>query len=70
MKDPIVEQVRRVKERLAAKFNYDIRAIGEDARQRQWDWGGKVVSWDAKRGRFVTVKKPKAARRKTLAAHK
>ena len=60
MKDPIVEQVRRVKERLAAKFNYDIRAIGEDARRRQWDWGGKVVSWDAKRGRFITVKKPKA----------
>ena len=37
MKDPIVEQVRRVKETQAAKFNYDVRAIAEDARQRQWD---------------------------------
>lgn len=68
MKDPIVEQVRRVKQRLAAKFNYDIRAIGADARKRQWDWGGKVVSWDAKRGRFVTLRKPRIAGKK-LAAH-
>jgi len=68
MKDPIVEEVRRIKEAQAAKFGFDVRAIGEDARSRQWDSGHKVVRWDAKRGRFVEVKKPAApGRRKALA---
>ena len=70
MKDPIVEQVRRVKETQAAKFGYDVRAIAEDARRRQWDSGQKVVGWDAKRKRTVEVKCPKTARGKTLATHK
>ena len=70
MKDPIVEQVRRVKETQAAKFGFDVRAIAEDARSRQWDSGQKVVGWDAKRKRTVEVKCPKTARGKTLAAHK
>jgi hypothetical protein len=30
MKDPIVEEVRRVREKHAAKFNYDIDAIYAD----------------------------------------
>ena len=64
MRDPVVEEVRRIKEKLAAKFNYDIHAIAEDARARQWDSGHKVVRWDAKRGRFVEVKKPTAMSRK------
>ena len=33
--DPIVEEVRRIRDELARKFNYDIRAIGEDAMARQ-----------------------------------
>mgnify|MGYP001423261209 CR=1 FL=1 len=33
--DPIVEEVRRTRDELARKFNYDIRAIGEDAMARQ-----------------------------------
>lgn len=32
-KDPIVEQVRRVRREHAAKFNYDIKAICEDIRR-------------------------------------
>ncbi len=30
MKDPIVEEIRKVREAHAAKFNYDLRAIYED----------------------------------------
>ncbi len=41
--DPIVEEVRRVKERLAAKFNYDLDAMFADARSRECSSGHKVV---------------------------
>ena len=33
--DPIVEEVRRTKEKLAAKFNYDLEAIFADAMRRE-----------------------------------
>jgi hypothetical protein len=32
--DPIVEEVRRARDELARKFNYDIHAIFADLRQR------------------------------------
>ncbi len=45
MKDEIVEQVRKVREENAAKFNYDLKAIMADARKRQKDSGHRVVSF-------------------------
>jgi len=33
--DPIVEEVRRIRDTLACKFNYDVRAIGKDIMARQ-----------------------------------
>ena len=33
--DPIVEEVRRTKEKLAAKFNYDLGAMFADAKARE-----------------------------------
>jgi len=47
--DPIVKEVRAARERLAAKFNYDVRAILEDARKRQRESGRKVVTLPPKR---------------------
>jgi len=44
-RDPIVEQVRSVREEYAAKFNFDIKAIGEDARRRQAMSKRRVVSF-------------------------
>jgi hypothetical protein len=41
--DPIVAEVRQAREALAARFNYDLRAIFEDARKRQAEGGRKVV---------------------------
>ena len=38
--DPIVAEVRRVRDQLAKKFNYDVHAICEDLRARQ----GKTVT--------------------------
>jgi len=43
-KDEIVDEVRRVREDHAAKFNYDIAAICADIRSMQSKSGRKVVS--------------------------
>ena len=49
MKDPIVAEVRRVREELAAKHGFDLKAIFAAARKRQAKSGHKVVSFVAKR---------------------
>ena len=47
-KDPIVEEVRRIRHEYAARFNYDLAAIFRDLRDRQ------------KRGEFTVVsRKPR-----------
>jgi hypothetical protein len=48
-KDPIVEEVRRTREMLAARFNFDIKAISGDARRRQALSGHKIVSLKPRR---------------------
>ena len=35
VRDDILEEIHRTRERIAEKFNYDIAAIVEDARKRQ-----------------------------------
>ena len=40
--DPIVAEVRRVRDELARQFNYDVHAICEDLRKRQ----GQTVTGD------------------------
>ena len=45
MKDEVVDQVCEVREKNAAKFNYDLEAIVADARKRQKNSGHKVVSF-------------------------
>ena len=42
-RDPIVEEVRRVRGEHAARFNYDVKAIAEDLRNRQAESGHNVV---------------------------
>lgn len=41
--DPIVAEVHRTREKLAAQFNYDIRAFFADARKRQSELGEELV---------------------------
>lgn len=48
-KDPIVEEVRRVRQAHAAKFNHDLDAIWRDLREQQEKSGRKVVSFPPKR---------------------
>jgi hypothetical protein len=41
--DPIVEEVHRIREKLAADYNFDIKAIFADLRKRQASLGGRLV---------------------------
>ncbi len=42
--DSIVAEVRRIKEELAARFNFDVKAIFADLRKCQASMGMRVVS--------------------------
>jgi hypothetical protein len=44
MNDPIVEEVRRVREAYAAKFGFDLKALAEDLRMKQAQSGRKPVT--------------------------
>ncbi len=44
-RDPIVDEVRAIREELAAKFNFDIRKIVEDAQKRQASSKSRIVSF-------------------------
>ena len=43
-RDPIVEEVRKIREKHAAKFKYDLDAICRDLKERERKSGRKVVS--------------------------
>lgn len=48
LKDELVEEVRKVREEQAAKWDFDLKAILADARKRQSQSGHKVVSFVSK----------------------
>ena len=52
--DPIVSEVRRVREQLSAQFNFDPKAIFADLRNRQAGLGDRLV-------RQSTIAQPKDA---------
>jgi hypothetical protein len=53
-KDEIVEEVRRIREENAAKFDHNIDAIIEDARKAQISSGRKVVSFPPKKPDMIS----------------
>lgn len=42
--DPIIDEIRKIREAHAAKFNYDLSAIYADLRKKQQEAGYAVVS--------------------------
>ena len=42
--DPIVAEVRRIREELAARFGFDVKAIFDDLRNGQATLGNRLVS--------------------------
>ena len=47
--DPIVEEVRRVRDAHAARFNYDLDAIVRDLRERQKKGGRTYITLPPRR---------------------
>ena len=43
--DPIVDEIRRVRDAYAARFNYDLRAIFRDLKEQEKRGGRKIVSY-------------------------
>lgn len=41
--DPIVSEVRHIREQLAGQFNFDLHAIFADLRERQTSLGSRLV---------------------------
>jgi len=54
--DPIVDEVRRVREELAARFDYDVSAIAGDARERQKTSEHEVVSREPRKAKRLAKK--------------
>ena len=48
--DPIVDEVRRIRDANAAKFNYDPDAIFRDIKEREKQSGRKYVSFAGRHG--------------------
>ena len=48
-KDPIVEEVRKIRQQHAKQFNYDLRAIVDDLRTQQEHGGRKYVRFEPRR---------------------
>ncbi len=46
--DPIVEEVREIKRRLAEMFDYDVRAMLKHVQKRESRGGRKIVTLPAK----------------------
>jgi hypothetical protein len=47
--DPIVEEVRKVRDALAARFNYDLNALFDHLKELERTSGRKYVSYPPKR---------------------
>ena len=59
MIDPIVEEIHKIREEYAAKFDYDVDAMFDDLRQKQSNSNRKVVSFakDMREKQFPEEKK-------------
>ena len=53
--DPIVEEVRAIREQVVARFDFDIRKIVEDAQRRQTTSKSRIVSFQRTRTALPSV---------------
>jgi hypothetical protein len=67
--DPIVAEIRKIRDEHAAKFNYDVAAIFEDIRRQEKESGRQYVAYPPQRSEAPTPaaapkrkRKPKAAK--------
>lgn len=53
MGDPVVDQIRRIRQEHAARFNFDLDAIFEDLKEKERNSKRKVVSRPPRPARTV-----------------
>lgn len=56
-KDEIVEEVRKVRDEYAAKFDYDLEAIYKDIKKQEKKSHRKIVSLPAKKAERISSEK-------------
>ena len=56
MRDPIVEETRKLREEYAAQFNHDPNAIFDDIFKRQCREGKKLVTFPARKPKHNKIK--------------
>lgn len=61
MIDPIVEEIHKIREEYAAKFDYDVDAMFEDLRQKQSQSNRKIVSFVKKKNEKQGIDERKVA---------
>ena len=61
MNDPIVDEVRRVRDAHAAMFNYDLDAIFQDIKEQEKQSGLKFISYPPRGTEANKALKPTAA---------
>ncbi len=61
MNDPIVDEVRRVRDAYAASFNYDLDAIFRDIKDREMKSGLKFVEGVARLSSIEQIPQPAKA---------
>ena len=64
--DPIVDEVRRIRDAHAAKFNYDPEAIFRDIKEREKRSGRKYVNFAQEKEESKSKGKRKKRKRKAL----
>ncbi len=55
--DPVVEEVRAIRDAYAKRFNYDLDAIAEDLRKKEAQGGRKLVDPSPKKADRLTTKR-------------
>ena len=68
--DPIVAEIRKIRDEHAAKFNYDVAAIFEDIRRQEKESGRQYVTYPSRRpepAAKTSAPKAKPKRRKKRA---
>lgn len=61
-RNPIVEEIHRIREEYARQFDYDVHAICKDIQIKQADGGRKLVSFPARRPKSEQNNRPKMDR--------
>ena len=61
MKDPIVEEVREVRDSHAARFEYDLDAIFRDIKEKEKKSGCRYVSFPPRRAESQPAQQPSPA---------